>query len=247
MRLKDRVALVTGAGGGIGAATAVRFAREGASVVLTDVNEEGIAAVAKQITDQGGWARAIPANVVQSTEVQTLVDSVVKQYGRLDILVNNAGITRDALTRKMTEEQWDLVLDVNLKGTFLCSQAVFGPMSERKYGKIISTSSVGSLGNPGQANYAASKAGVIALTKTLALEYARYNINVNCIAPGATRTAMTEAMPDQAREALLGMIPFHRMAEPEEIANLHLFLASDESAYITGQVIFIDGGLTVGI
>lgn len=247
MRLKDRIALITGAGGGIGAATALRFAREGAGVVLTDVNEGGIAAVARQITDQGGRARAIAANVVQSTEVHNLVDSIVKQYGRLDILINNAGITRDALTRKMTEAQWDQVMDVNLKGTFLCSQAVFGPMSEGKYGKIISTSSVGSLGNPGQANYAASKAGVIALTKTLALEYARYNINVNCIAPGATRTPMTDAMPDQAREALLGMIPFRRMAEPEEIANLHLFLASEESAYITGQVIFIDGGLTVGI
>ncbi len=247
MRIKDRVALITGAGGGIGAAAALRFAREGAAVVLTDVNEEGIATVAKQITDQGGRGWAIPANVARSAEVHNLVDSVVKKFGRLDLLVNNAGITRDALTRKMTEEQWDLVMDINLKGTFLCSQAVFGPMSEQKYGKIVNTSSVGSLGNPGQANYAASKAGVIALTKTLALEYARYNINVNCIAPGATRTPMTEAMPDQAREALLGTIPFRRMAEPEEIANLHLFLASDESAYITGQVIFIDGGLSVGI
>lgn len=247
MRLKDRVALITGAGGGIGAATALRFAREGAAVVLTDVQEEGIAAVAKQISEQGGQALAITADVVQRGEVQGLVESAVKKYGRLDILINNAGITRDALARKMSEEQWDLVMDVNLKGTFLCSQAVYGPMSEQKYGKIISTSSIGSLGNIGQANYAASKAGVIALTKTLALEYARSNINVNCIAPGATKTAMTEAMPDQAREAVLGMIPFRRMADPQEIANLHLFLASDEAGYITGQVIFIDGGISVGI
>lgn len=247
MRLKDRIALITGAGGGIGAATAMCFAQEGASVVLTDVQEEGIVTVARQITELGGRAKAITANVVQSSEVQNLMDSIVKEYGHLDILINNAGITRDAMVRKMTEEQWDMVMDVNLKGTFLCSQAAYGPMSEQKYGKIINTSSVGSLGNIGQANYAASKAGVIALTKTLALEYARSNINVNCIAPGATSTPMLKAMPDQAREALLGTIPFRRMADPSEIANLHLFLASDESAYITGQVIFIDGGLTVGV
>ena len=247
MRLKDRVALITGAGGGIGAATAMCFAREGAIVVLTDVQEAGIAAAAQQITQQGGRAKAVAANVAKSSEVQQLVAGIVQEFGGLDILINNAGITRDTLARKMTEEQWDSVMDVNLKGTFICAQAAYGPMSESKYGKIINTSSVGSLGNPGQANYAASKAGVIALTKTLALEYARYNINVNCIAPGATKTPMTDAMPDPAREALLGMIPFHRMADPSEIANLHLFLASDESAYITGQVIFIDGGLTVGV
>lgn len=247
MRFKDRVALITGSGSGIGAATAKRFAQEGATVVIADMNEENLAKVAAEIQAMGGSVLTAVTNVVNKGDVEAMVSKAVNEFGHIDILINNAGVTKDAVVKKMTEEQWDFVIYVNLKGTFLCSQAVFGPMSEQKYGKIVNTSSVGSLGNVGQANYAAAKSGIIGLTKTLALEYARYNINVNCIAPGATKTAMTAAVPQQVLEAILGTIPFRRMAEPEEIANMHLFLSSDEAGYVTGQVIFVDGGMTTGV
>lgn len=247
MRLKDKVALITGAGSGIGEATARRFAAEGAVVVLNDLNAAGVNRVAQELAAQGARVLVAEGNVTNKNDVSAMVDATLKKFRRLDILVNNAGINRDALVRKMTEKQWDSVLDVNLKGTFLCCQAVFGPMSEQKYGKINNTASIGAYGNIGQANYAASKAGVIGLSWTLALEYARYNINVNVVAPGATRTPMTAGIPDEIREQMINKIPLRRMAEPEEIAGVHVFLASDEANYITGQVIFVDGGLTVGI
>ncbi|MCL4441920.1 MAG: beta-ketoacyl-ACP reductase [Firmicutes bacterium] len=247
MRLKDKIALITGAGSGIGEATARRFAEEGAVVVLNDVNTEGVAKVARELSGQGARVLLVEGSVINKAEVEAMVNSALKEYKRIDILINNAGINRDALTRKMTEEQWDSVIDVNLKGTFLCCQAVFGPMSEQKYGKINNTASIGAYGNIGQANYAASKAGVIGMSWSLALEYARYNINVNVVSPGATITPMTAGMPDQVREMFTSKIPLKRMADPVEIANAHLFLASDEASYITGQVIFVDGGLTTGI
>jgi 3-oxoacyl-[acyl-carrier protein] reductase len=175
-----------------------------------------------------------------------MVQKIVSTYGRLDILVNNAAINRDALAKKMTEEQWDAVIDINLKGSFLCAQAVIEQMNEQKSGKIINTASIGALGNIGQANYAASKCGVIGLTKTLALEMARANVTVNCVAPGGTETAMTAGIPDNIRQKLIDKIPLKRFAKPEEVANLHLFLASDEANYITGQIIFCDGGDSVG-
>ncbi|MGQ9823430.1 MAG: beta-ketoacyl-ACP reductase [Desulfotomaculales bacterium] len=247
MRLKDKVALITGAGSGIGEATARRFAAEGAVVVLNDLNAAGVNRVAQELAAQGARVLVAEGNVTNKNDVAAMVEATLKKFRRLDILVNNAGINRDALVRKMTEEQWDTVLDVNLKGTFLCCQAVFGPMSEQKYGKINNTASIGAYGNIGQANYAASKAGVIGLSWTLALEYARYNINVNVVAPGATRTPMTAGIPAEIREQMINKIPLRRMAEPDEIAGVHVFLASDEANYITGQVIFVDGGLTVGI
>jgi len=247
MRLKDKVALITGAGSGIGEATARRFAAEGAAVVLNDLNAAGVNRVAQELAAKGARVLVAEGNVTNKNDVAAMVDAALKKFQRLDILVNNAGINRDALVRKMTEEQWDSVLDVNLKGTFLCCQAVLGPMSEQKYGKINNTASIGAYGNIGQANYAASKAGVIGLSWTLALEYARYNINVNVVAPGATRTPMTAGIPDDIREMMINKIPLRRMAEPEEIASVHVFLASDEANYITGQVIFVDGGLTIGI
>ena len=247
MRLQDKVALITGAGSGIGEATARRFAAEGAVVALNDVNAAAAQKVAQELQNLGARVLVAEGNVTKKNEVEGLVAAVLNRFGRIDILVNNAGINRDALVKKMTEEQWDSVLDVNLKGTFLCCQAVFGPMSEQKSGKINNTASIGACGNIGQANYAASKAGVIGLSWTLALEYARYGINVNVVAPGATKTPMTAGIPDQIREAMINKIPLRRMAEPEEIAGVHLFLASDEANYITGQVIFVDGGLTVGI
>jgi len=168
-------------------------------------------------------------------------------FGRLDILINNAGINRDAMAAKMTEEQWDSVLSVNLKGTFFCAQAALPGMRERGWGRVVNTSSIGSLGNIGQANDAASKAGVIGLTKTLALEYAKYGMTVNAVAPGPVMTAMLAGVPDTIRERIIAQVPVGRIASPDEIASVHVFLASDEAAFITGQVIFADGGMSVGI
>ncbi|KUO78380.1 MAG: beta-ketoacyl-ACP reductase [Desulfosporosinus sp. BRH_c37] len=246
MRLNDRVALITGAGRGIGEAIARRFAEEGSIVVISDVMEDNIKKLADELNAMGLRAMAIPVNVTKKNEVDAMVEKVVSTYGRLDILVNNAAVNKDALIRKMTEEQWDAVIDINLKGSFLCAKAAMGPMIEQKYGKINNTASIGALGNVGQANYAASKCGVIGLTKVLALELARYNVNVNCVAPGGTETAMTAGIPDGIRQKLIDAIPFKRFAKPVEVANMHLFFASDEASYITGQVIFVDGGDTIG-
>lgn len=254
MRLENRVALVTGGGGGIGRATCLRFAREGAAVAINDVDTASANAVREEIERAGGRALVVGADVRQRAEVEQMVATVAQNFGRLDILINNAGITRDALTvrvkdgdvKKMGDADWDAVLGINLKGTFLCAQAAALQMISQKYGRIVNTASTSALGNIGQANYAASKAGVMGLTRTLALEFARYNITVNAIAPGAVKTRMTDAIPDSIRTELIERIPLKRMADPNDIANLHLFLASEEASYITGQTIFIDGGLRVG-
>ncbi|MBI4673121.1 MAG: beta-ketoacyl-ACP reductase [Chloroflexi bacterium] len=255
MRLQDKVALITGAGSGIGRATALCFANEGARVVVCDMDEAGAQETLKRIADSGGKSVYVVGNVAERADAQKMVDAALTHFGRLDILINNAGINRDALAvrvkdgevKRMSEEQWDAVLDINLKGTFLCAQAAAVPMMAQKYGRIVNTSSIGALGNIGQANYAASKAGVIGLTKTLALEWARYNIAVNCVAPGATKTRMTAGLPENLMAGLIEKIPFRRLAEPEEIAAAHLFFASDDARYITGQVLFVDGGISVGI
>jgi 3-oxoacyl-[acyl-carrier protein] reductase len=247
MPLAGRVALVTGAGSGIGEATARRFAAEGAVVVVNDVDGDRARAVATAIGKDGGKGAAVEANVTRRDEVERMVAGIVAEHGRLDVLINNAGINRDAMSYKMTEEQWDQVLTVNLKGTFLCAQAALPRMRERGWGRVVNTSSIGSLGNVGQANYSASKAGVIGLTKTLALEYAKYGVTVNCVAPGAVMTPMLAGVPDQIREKIPAGIPVGRIAEPREIAAVHAFLASDEAAFITGQVIFVDGGMSVGV
>ncbi len=253
-RLKEKVALITGGGGGIGRATALRFAKEGALVVVSDMDEAGARETAQLIAEGGGKAVAVAGSVSVRADAQKMVDAATANFGRLDILINNAGITRDGLTvrvkdgevKMMTDEQWDAVLDVNLKGTWLVSQLAAVPMIKRKSGRIVNTASVGAQGNIGQANYSASKAGVIGLTKTLALEWARFNIAVNCVAPGGVKTRMTAAIPDNIMAQLVERIPFKRMAEPEEIAAVHVFLASSDASYITGQVIWVDGGLTVG-
>jgi 3-oxoacyl-[acyl-carrier protein] reductase len=225
MRLKDKIALITGAGSGIGEATALRFSEEGAKVVINDVDIENANRVAEEIKANGKEAIVIMADISKKDEVDNMIKQTIDQFGRLDILVNNAGINRDAFAKKMTEEQWDAVIDINLKGTFLCCQAALKVMSEQKYGKIINTSSIGALG----------------------LECARYNINVNSVSPGATKTPMTAKMPKEIAEKITEKIPLRRFAEPREIANMHVFLASDEAGYITGQVIFVDGGISVGI
>ena len=247
MKLRDRIALVTGAASGIGAATARRFAREGATVAINDAKPEGLDAVAGEIRAAGAKALVLPGDVTKKADCERIVQDVTRTFGRLDILINNAGINRDAMAAKMTEEQWDAVLSVNLKGTFLCAQAALPGMRERAWGRVVNTSSIGSLGNIGQANYAASKAGVIGLTKTLALEYAKYGVTVNAIAPGPVMTAMLAGVPETIRERIIAQVPVGRIASPDEIAGVHVFLASDDAAFITGQVIFADGGMSVGI
>jgi len=253
MRLGGRVALITGSGGGIGRSTALQFAAQGARVAVNDVDAAGAEETVALICSAGGDARLCPGDVTSASEVEAMVSGVVGAWERLDILINNAGITRDALAvrlkdgevKRMSEADWDAVLAVNLKGTFLCSQAAAVPMIRQSYGKIVSTASVSAFGNIGQANYAASKAGIIGLTRTLALELARYGINVNCVAPGGVRTRMTAAIPEKAMSALLERIPFRRLAEPDEIAAVHLFLASDDASYITGQCLVVDAGARI--
>lgn len=254
MRLEDKVALITGAGGGIGRATALKFAEEGARVAAMDLDEALVGESAQLIADAGGMAVAVVGDVSSAADAARAVSETTQAFGRLDVLVNNAGIARDGLVtrikdgevRLMAEDKWDAVLAVNLKGTFLMSQAAAVPMIRQEGGRITNTASVAARGNIGQANYAASKAGVVALTKTLALEWARYNIAVNCVAPGAVKTQMTAAIPENIAERIIGRIPLSRMAEPEEIAAVHVFLASEDASYLTGQVIWADGGITIG-
>ncbi len=258
MRLQDKVAIVTGGASGIGRATVLKLAAEGAKVGIADVESQSALAnqVCDQVTAAGGAAVVLKTDVANRAQVEAMVEAVVKQFGRLDILVANAGITRDAFTvrktkegelRRMSDEQWDAVLNVNLKGIWLCAQAAAVPMMEQKYGKMSLTSSFAANGNMGQANYVASKAGVIGLTRTLALELARYNINVNCVAPGPTKTAMTAKIPEDLLQKLTAKIPLGRFAEPEEMANVHAFLVSDEASFMTGQCIVVDGGDTLGV
>ena len=247
MRLDGKVALVTGAANGIGAATARRLAREGATLVLVDLAEGDLAQTAAAIADTGGEVLALAGNVSQAAEVASVVEQAKARFGRIDILINNAGINRDAMAHRLTEENWDAVLDVNLKGSFLCAQAVMPVMREQNDGRIVNTASIAALGNVGQSNYAASKAGLIGLTRTLALEWSRYNIRVNCVAPGGTDTRMTAGIPDNIRESIMQRIPLKRFATPDEIAATHAFLVSDDASYITGQAIFVDGGTSIGL
>ena len=247
MRLDNKVAYITGAGSGIGKETALLFSEKGASVVLADINKENLNSVKKEIEDLGGKALVVEVDVTNRESIEKSLDKTIKEFDKIDILINNAGINMDSLTVKMKEDKWDKVLNVNLKGTFNCCQIIGKHMIEKESGKIVNTASIGALGNIGQANYSASKAGVIGLTKTLSLEFARYNINVNCISPGATETQMTAGIPDKVKDFLIKKIPLRKFAEPKEIAKAHLFMASDYSNYVTGQVLFVDGGISIGI
>lgn len=244
MRLKDKVAIVTGSGRGIGEATAIRFSEEGAKVVLNDVAKDNAERVVNSIKTRGGEAIAIIADISKAEEAKRLIDETVKFFGKIDILVNNAGINRDMLIKNMGEKDWDDVIDIDLKGTFLCCKFASKYMVEKNYGKIINSSSRSYLGNPGQANYAAAKAGVIGLTKALAKELGRYNINVNAVAPGMINTDLVKNHPkaDMIIEMAIKRTPLKRIGEPIDVANVILFLASDESSFVTGDVIHITGG-----
>jgi 3-oxoacyl-[acyl-carrier protein] reductase len=253
MRLKDKVCLITGGAAGIGKATAIKFAKEGAKVVLCDVDLEAGQALAEEL---GNGAVCYKVDVTNREAVQEWVDDVVEKYGRIDVLVNNAGITRDGLFVKykngelvsqMSEENFDLVIKVNLKGVFNCAQAVTPQMIKQGGGVILNASSiVGLYGNFGQTNYAATKFGVIGMTKTWSRELGRHNIRVNAICPGFILTEMVQKMPEKILEGLAAKTPLGRMGKPEDVANLYCWLASDEAAYISGTAISIDGGMILG-
>ncbi|SOC19714.1 3-oxoacyl-[acyl-carrier-protein] reductase [Ureibacillus xyleni] len=244
MRLKDKVAVITGAANGIGRAAAEVFLNHGAKVVIADYDVESGKELESQFLEQGFDVTFLQVNVADKKSVRAMVDGVLLKYSKIDILINNAGITRDAMLVKMTEEDFDRVLDVNLKGVFNCTQAVVPYMIEKGYGKIINTSSVsGVYGNVGQTNYAATKAAVVGMTKTWAKELGRKGINVNAVAPGFTRTNMVEKMPEKVLSHMESIVALQRLGVPKDIANAYLFLASDESSYITGHVLHVDGGI----
>lgn len=246
MRLAGKVALVTGGARGIGKAICEALAADGAKLAIADILEEVAAGAAAEFVAKGVDAKAFVANVAKSADVDKMVDDVIAAFGKVDILVNNAGITRDTLLIRMKEEDWDAVLAVNLKGTFNCIKAVARPMMKARSGKIVNIASVvGIIGNAGQANYSASKAGVIGLTKTAARELAPRSINVNAVAPGFIQTEMTAHLPEEAKEAFLRNIPLHRAGTAQDVAKVVRFLAGDESDYLTGQVICVDGGLVM--
>ena len=245
--LKGKSVLVTGASRGIGRTIAIEFAKQGANVAVNYAGSEGKAKeVAEELKSYGVQAFPIQANVSDEGSVKAMVKEVISEFGSLDVLVNNAGVTRDNLLMRMKEEEFDDVINTNLKGVFLCTKAVTRQMMKQRAGRIVNVASiVGVSGNPGQANYVAAKAGVIGLTKTTAKELASRNILVNAVAPGFISTDMTDELNDEQKEAMLSMIPLDRFGEPEDVAKVVRFLASDDASYITGQTIHIDGGMVM--
>ncbi len=242
-----RGVLITGAGQGIGAAIARRFALQGEKLVLVDVNAEQLRLLAESLADTGCELMQMTADVADKDQVNELVRRVVERFGRLDVLVNNAGIIRDNLISNISEQDWDQVLDVNLKGAFLCCQAVFPTFKQQRSGKIVNIVSRAWLGSIGQANYTASKGGLVSLTRSLALEFARFQVNVNAVAPGAIDSPMTQGLTQEARERLIRMQPTGKMGRVEDIAAAVAFLASEDAEFITGQVLHVDGGKSVGL
>lgn len=245
MRLKDKVAVITGSAQGIGKAIGETFAREGANIVISDINIEPARKTADEIKAKYNVETiAVAGNVAKFDECESLIKSSLDKFSKIDILVNNAGITKDNLVLRMSETEWDAVIAVNLKGVFNCIKAASKPMIKQREGKIINIASVvGEMGNAGQINYSASKGGVIAMTKTCAREFASRNILVNAIAPGFIRTAMTDALSGEAKKAMYDMIPLKKLGEASDVANAALFFASEESSYITGHILSVNGGM----
>lgn len=244
--LEGKTAVVTGGGQGIGKSICLGLAQQGADIALCDINLETATETAEAIRALGRKSVAIKANVTDQAEVSEMIQRAASELGKIDFLVNNAGITRDGLLIRMKEEDWDLVLAVNLKSAFLCSKAAATVMMKARQGRIINIASViGLMGNAGQANYAASKGGIIALTKSMAKELAGRNILVNAIAPGYIRTAMTDKLSDAVKEKILSVIPAGKMGTPEDVANTVIYLCSDLSSYVTGQTITVDGGMVM--
>lgn len=242
--LSGKVAIVTGASRGIGRSIALALAAQGAKVVASARNADALDGLVTEIAERGGEATAVVGDVAVDADATRLIDQAVAAYGQVDILVNNAGITRDGLLLRMKNEDWDAVIDTNLKGAFFCIRAAAKVMSKQRSGRIINISSVvGEMGNAGQANYCASKAGLLGLTKSVARELARRNITVNAITPGFIVTDMTDGLTDKAREAMLEQIPTGRFGEADDIAHAVIFLASDRSSYVTGQVLGVNGGM----
>ena len=243
-RLENKIAIVTGGARGIGRAISLRLASEGAKIAIVDIMLDVAEATAKEFADKGFEARAYAANVAKPEDADATVKKVIADFGRVDILVNNAGITKDNLIMRMSEAEWDAVIAVNLKGTFNFTKAAVTPMARQRSGKIVNIASVvGRMGNAGQANYSASKAGVIALTKSTAKEFGSRNIQVNAVAPGFIETEMTAKLPQSVRDTFMMVIPAKRPGKPEDVANVVFFLCSSDADYVTGQVINIDGGM----
>lgn len=246
MRLKDKIAIITGGGRGIGREIALALAEEGSDIALFDVNEEVLNSTCKELQGLGRRAEGFVVDVTDSKKVDEGVAKVLDKLGRIDILINNAGITKDGLLIRMGDAQWDRVIDINLKGSFLCTRSVAKHMMKQRYGRIVNIASiVGIIGNPGQANYSASKAGLIGLTKTVAKELASRGVTCNAIAPGFIKTEMTEKLPEGAKQKLMDAIPMSRLGEPKDVAQGVLFLVSEAARYITGHVLVVDGGLAM--
>jgi 3-oxoacyl-[acyl-carrier protein] reductase len=246
MELEGKSAIVTGSARGIGREIAIKLAGAGADLVISDLIEEAGLEVVEELKKAGRKAVWFKSDVSRFTDAEKLIQAGLDAFGKIDILVNNAGITRDNLLMRMSEDEWQSVINVNLTGTYNCIRAATKSFMKQRSGRIINIASVvGQMGNPGQANYAASKAGVIGLTKAVAKEFAPRNVNVNAVAPGFIQTAMTDRLPEKAKEALMSIIPLGRLGQPEDVARAVLFLSSEASAYLTGQVINVDGGMVM--
>ena len=243
VKFEGQVALVTGASRGIGAAIALQLAQQGCKVIGTATSDDGAAKITQALSAHAG-CRGAKLDVNNAAEAEALIDAIVKEHGALHVLVNNAGITRDMLAMRLKDDDWDAVLDTNLKAVFRMSRAVIRPMMKQRYGRIIAiTSVVGASGNPGQANYAAAKAGVAGMTRALARELGSRNITVNCVAPGFIETDMTATLPEEQQKALLGQIPLGHLGKPADIAHAVAYLASPQAAYVTGQELHVNGGM----